>query len=185
MSSKSTFTNATSKSYALALYEISEENSSVDMVENEMRGLNKLLNENLDFKKTILSPLITTEDKQSVLLKIAEQNNFSLPAKKFLGFVAKSNRLFFLEKIIKSFLNIVSHAKGELKARLVSSKELSAEEQKKIQDDFSKDLKSPLIIDYKYDPNLIGGLIIQIGSTMVDASIKTKLKKLETKMLGV
>jgi len=89
LSSKSTFTNTTSKSYALALYEFSEENSSVDMVENEMRGLNKLLNKNLDFKKTILSPLITTEDKQSVLLKIAEQNNFSLPAKKFLGFVAK------------------------------------------------------------------------------------------------
>jgi F-type H+-transporting ATPase subunit delta len=183
LNSKSTFSNATSKSYALALYEISKENSSVDIVENEMHCLNKLLNESLDFKKTILSPLTTTGDKQNVLFKIAEQNNFSLPSKKFLGFVAKKNRLFFLQKIIKSFLNIVSHAKGELKARLVSSKELSTEEQKKIQGDFFKDLKSPLVIDYKYDPSLIGGLIIQIGSTMVDASIKTKLKKLETKML--
>ncbi len=183
MSSKSTFSNATSKSYALALYEISKESSSIDIVENEMRGLNKLLNESIDFKKTILSPLTTTDDKQSVLFKIAEQNNFSLSSKKFLGFVAKKNRLFFLEKIIKSFLNIVSHSKGELKAKLVSSKELSKEEQKKIQDDFSKDLKSPLVIDYKFDPSLIGGLVIQIGSTMVDASIKTKLKKLEMKML--
>ena len=185
MSSKSTFSNATSKSYALALYEISKESSSVDMVENEMRSLNNLLDESLDFKQTILSPLTTVEDKKNVLSKIAEQNNFSLTSKKFLGFVAKKNRLFFMEKIIKSFLNIVSHGKGEVKAKLVSSKELSADEQKKIQDDFSKDLKSPLVIDYKYDPSLIGGLVIQIGSTMVDTSIKTKLKKLETKMLEV
>jgi F-type H+-transporting ATPase subunit delta len=184
LSSKSTFSNATSKSYALALYEISKESSSVDVVENEMRSLLNLLDESLDFKKTILSPLSTAEDKQSVLFKIAKQNNFSSTAEKFLGIIAQKNRLFFLEKIIKSFLNIVSREKGELKAQLVSSKELLEEEKKKIQDDFSKDLKYPLVIDYKYDPSLIGGLVIQIGSTMVDTSIKTKLKKLETKLLG-
>ena len=185
MSSKSTFSNATAKSYALALYEISKESSCTDIVENEMRSLKNLLDESLDFKQTILSPLTTGKDKQNILFKIAEQNNFSITSKKFLGFVAKKNRLFFMENIIKSFLNIVSHDKGEIKAKLVSSKELSADEQKKIQDDFSEDLKSPLVIDYKYDPGLIGGLVIQIGSTMVDTSIKTKLKKLEIKMLEV
>jgi len=185
LSSKSTFSNATAKSYALALYEISKESSCTDIVENEMRSLKNLLDESLDFKQTILSPLTTGKDKQNILFKIAEQNNFSITSKKFLGFVAKKNRLFFMENIIKSFLNIVSHDKGEIKAKLVSSKELSADEQKKIKDDFSKDLKSTLVIDYKYDPGLIGGLVIQIGSTMVDTSIKTKLKKLETKMLEV
>ena len=183
MSSKSTFSNATSKSYALALFEISKEDSALNIVENEMRSLNKLLDESLDFKQTILSPLVTKEDKKDILFKIAEQNNFSLTSKKFIGFVANKNRLFFLEKIIKSFLNIVSNDKGELKAKLLSSKELTAEDKKKIQDDFSKHLKSPLIIDYKYDPSLLGGLIIQIGSTMVDVSIKTKLKKLEKSMI--
>tara|TARA_B100000686_G_scaffold210352_1_gene217127 strand:- start:788 stop:1345 length:558 start_codon:yes stop_codon:yes gene_type:complete len=183
LSSKSTFSNATSKSYALALFEISKEDSALNIVENEMRSLNKLLDESLDFKQTILSPLVTKEDKKDILFKIAEQNNFSLTSKKFIGFVANKNRLFFLEKIIKSFLNIVSNDKGELKAKLLSSKELTAEDKKKIQDDFSKHLKSPLIIDYKYDPSLLGGLIIQIGSTMVDVSIKTKLKKLEKSMI--
>ena len=185
MGSKSTFSNATSRSYALALFEISKESSTLDKVENEMRNLSKLLNESPDFKKAILNPLVTKEDKQSVLFEIAKRNNFSLTSKKFLGFVANKNRLFFLEKIIGSFLNLVSNNKGELKAKLVSSKELTTEEQKKIQDDFSKSLKSPLNINYKYDPGLIGGLVIQIGSIMVDASIKTKLKKLETKMLEV
>ena len=183
MGAKSTFSNATSKSYALAIFEISKESSTLDKIEYEMKNISKLLDESSEFKKFIMSPLVTKEDKQNVLFKIAEQNNFSLITKNFLGFVAKKNRLFFLDKIIESFLNLVSNNKGELKAKLVSSKELSIEEQKKIQVDFSKDFKSPINIDYKYDPSLIGGLVIQVGSIMVDASIKTKLKQLETKML--
>ena len=183
MSAKSTFSNATSKSYALALFEIAKDNSALEKTEDEMKNVSKLLNESADFKRFILSPLVTKEDKQNVLFKIVQQNNFSLITKNFLGFVANKNRLFFLDKIIESFLNLVSNNKGELKAKLISSKDLTIEEQKKIRDDFSKDFKSPINIDYKYDPSLIGGLVIQVGSIMVDASIKTKLKQLETKML--
>ena len=183
MSSKSTFSNSTSRSYALALYEISKETYTLDSVEHEMNNLSKLVNESSDFKEFILSPMITKEDKKNILIKISDQNNFSETSKKFLGFIANKNRLFFLAKIIESFLNLVSNSKGELKAKLISSKKLKIEEQKKIQDEFSKDFKSSLNVSYKHDPSLIGGLIIQIGSIMVDTSIKNKLKKLETKMV--
>ena len=183
MSSKSTFSNSTSKSYAIALYELSKENSELDKVEDEMKKLNKLLNSSADFKEMILSPTVAKDDKKNVMFKIADQNNFSETFKKFLGFIAIKNRLFFLGKIIESFLNLVSNNKGELKAKLVSSKKLSMEEQKKIQSELSKDFKSPLNIDYEYDPDLIAGLIIQVGSVMVDTSIKTKLKKLEKNMI--
>ena len=183
MSSKSTFSNSTSKSYAIALYELSKENSELDKVEDEMKKLNKLLDSSADFKEMILSPIVARDDKKNVIFKIADQNNFSETFKKFLGFVAIKNRLFFLGKIIESFLNLVSNNKGELKAKLVSSKKLSIEEQKKIQSELSKDFKSLLNIDYKYDPDLIAGLIIQVGSVMVDTSIKTKLKKLEKNMI--
>ena len=83
----------------------------------------------------------------------------------------------FVWKIIESFLNLVSNNKGELKAKIVSSKKLSIEEQQKIQNELSKDFKSKLNINYEYDPDLIAGLIIQVGSVMIDTSIKTKLKK--------
>ena len=185
MSSKSTFSNSTSKSYATALYELSKENSELDKVEEEIKSLEKLLNDSSDFKEMISSPAITKEDKKHVIFAIADQNNFSKTLKKFLGFIAMKNRLFFLDKINESFLNMVSYNKGQLKAKLVSSKKLSPEEKKKIQNALSKDFKSSLNIDYEYDPDLIGGLIIQIGSVMVDTSIKTKLKKLEKNMLEV
>ena len=183
MSSKSTFSNSTSKSYATALYELSKENSELDKVENGMKSLSKLLNESSDFKEMILNPTVAKEDKKNVIFAIADQNNFSQILKKFLGFLAIKNRLFFLGKIIESFLNLISNNKGELKAKLVSSKKLSIEEQKKIQNELSKDFKSPLNINFEYDPDLIAGLIIQIGSVMVDTSIRTKLKKLKKNMV--
>ena len=183
MSSESTFSNSTSKSYAIALYELSKENSELDKVEEGMKSLNKLLNDSADFKEMILSPIVAKEDKKNVIFTIADQNNFSKILKKFLGFIAIKNRLFFLGKIIESFISLVSTSKGELKAKLVSSKKLSIEEKKNIQLELSKDFKSPLNIDYEYDPDLVAGLIIQVGSVMVDTSIKTKLKKLEKSMV--
>jgi len=183
LGSKSTFSNSTSKSYALALYELSKENSEIDKVEAEMKSFRQLLDESSDFKEMILSPTVSKEDKKKVIFIITDKNNFSLNLKKFLGFVALKNRLFYLDNIIESFLNLVSNTKGELKAKLISSKKLSEAERQKIQTDLSKDFKSSLNLDYTYDPDLIAGLIIQIGSIMIDTSIKTKLKKLEKNML--
>jgi len=183
LSSKSTFSNSTSNSYAVALYELSKENSEIEKVESEMKSLNKLLNENSDFKEMILSPAVSKEDKRNVIFKIADKNNFSQVIKKFLGFIIIKNRLFFLSKIITSFLNLVSNNKGELKAKLVSSKKLSIQEQKNIQTELSKVFKSQLNINYEHNSDLIAGLTIQIGSVMIDTSIRTKLKKLEKNMI--
>ena len=183
MSSKSTFSSSTSNSYATALYELSKESSDLVNVENGMKNLKKLLVESDDFKEMVLSPTVSKEEKKNVMFAISEQSNFSTILKNFLGFLAIKNRLFFLNKIVESFLNLVSNNKGELKANVVSSKKLSVQEQEKIQIELSESFKSKINIEYKHDPTLIAGLIIQVGSIMVDASIKTKLKKLEKNML--
>ena len=117
------------------------------------------------------------------MLGIADQYNFSQTLKNFLGFITVKNRLFFLDQIIDSFLNIVSINRGELKAKLTSSKELSKKELENIQSELSKDFKSPIKIDYIYEPDLIAGLIIQVGSVMIDTSIRSKLKQLEKNMI--
>ena len=183
MRAKSTFSNSTSQSYAVALYELAKENSELSNAEDGMNGLKKLLNDNSDFKEMISSPTARKEEKKKVIFEIADRYNFSQTLKKFLGFITIKNRLFFLDQIIDSFLNIISINKGELKAKLVSSKQLSKKELENIQSELSKDFKSPIKVDYKYDPNLIAGLIIQVGSVMVDTSIQNKLKQLEKSMV--
>ena len=185
MSAKSTFSNSTSKSYAVALYELAKENSELSNAEDGMTGLKRLLNDNSDFKGMISSPTVGKEEKKKIMFRIADQYNFSQILKNFLGFITIKNRLFFLGQIIDSFLNIVSINKGELKAKLISSKQLSKKELEDIQSELSKDFKSSIKIDYKYDPNLIAGLIIQVGSVMVDTSIQNKLKQLEKNMVEI
>jgi len=131
LSSKSTFSNSTSKSYALALYELAKENSELNKVEDGMDGLKALLSESSDFKEMILNPTITKEEKNKVIIEMVDKYDFCQTLKKFLGFLTIKNRLFFLNQIIDSFLNFVSSGKGELKAKLLSSKELSKTELEK------------------------------------------------------
>ena len=183
MSSKSTFSNSTSKSYALALYQLAKENSELEKVENEMNALKKLLIDVSDFREMISNPTIKKDEKKNIISTIAQTNNFSQTGKKFLGFLTTKNRLFFLNQIIESFLNFLSKTKGELKAKLLSAKELSKIEIEKIEKELSSDFNSPIKIEYKHEPNLIGGLIIQVGSIMVDNSIKNKLRQLEKNMI--
>ena len=183
MSSKSDFLNSTSRSYAIALYELAKENSELNKVEDAMNALKVLLNKSHNFKEMILNPVVAKREKNQVIFEIANKYNFAQTLKKFLGFLTLKNRLFFLEKIIESFLNFVSINKGELKAKLTSSKELSKKELDKIQAELSEEFKSPIKIEYEYNPDLIAGLVIQVGSIMVDTSIKSKLRQLEKNMI--
>ena len=183
MGSKSKFSNSTSKSYALALYELAKENSEINKVGDGMNGIKTLLSESFDFKEMILNPVVGKEEKKEVIFKIADQYNFCQTLKKFLSFLTSKNRLFFLNQIIGSFSDLASNSRGELKANLLSSKELSKVELEKIRSELSKDFQSPIKIDYKYDPTLIGGLVIQVGSVMVDTSIKSKLRQLQKSMI--
>ena len=97
--------------------------------------------------------------------------------------MVKKRRFFYLEKILKSFIEICSEKRGEVKAEIQSGKELSNEEIKKITEDLVKNFSSKMKLNYKYDKSLIGGLIIKIGSTMVDTSIKNKLQQIENRMI--
>ena len=183
MSSKSKFLNSTSKSYALALYELAKENSELSKVEDGMDSIKALLSNSSDFKEMILDPTVTKEEKNKVIIKMVNQYSFCQTLKKFLGFLTIKNRLFFLNQIIDSFLDLVSSSKGELKAKLLSSKELSKAELEKIRNELSKDFQSSIKIDYKHDPDLIAGIVIQVGSVMVDTSIKSKLRQLQKIMI--
>ena len=185
MSLKSTFLNSTSKSYALALYELAKENSELNKVADGLDSIKILLSKSSDFREMILNPTVTKEEKNKVIIKMVDQYSFCQTLKKFLGFLTTKNRLLFLNQIIVSFLDLVSSSKGELKAKLLSSKELSKTELEKIRSELSKDFQSPIKIDYKHDPDLIGGLVIQVGSVMVDTSIKSKLRQLQKSMIEV
>ena len=108
---------------------------------------------------------------------------FSKNLKNFFSLLIKKRRIFFVRKIVVSFLKLCSKNRGEIKAALISSKELTATELENISKELSLSMGSTVKFDYKIDKDLIGGLKLQLGSFMIDTSIKNKLKKYEQAML--
>ncbi len=105
--------------------------------------------------------------------------------KKFLGFIVSKRRFFYIEKILNDFLTICSNARGEIQAELSAAKNLNESEINNIKDELSITFGSNIKLNHKYDSSLIGGLILKVGSTMIDTSIKNKLQQIEKKMIEV
>tara|TARA_E500000331_G_scaffold59378_1_gene53748 strand:- start:42 stop:599 length:558 start_codon:yes stop_codon:yes gene_type:complete len=184
LSKNKNFSDTAASRYSLALYELAEENKNVQEIENQSSAVIKLLDDSEDFESLIKNPTNKKEDQINILNKISENYNFNILLKNFLCFLVEKRRLFFLRNILRNFLDICSQKRGEVKAKLIAAKQLSDNEVNRIKDELSKDFTNKVKLDYKYDPSLIGGLIIQVGSLMIDTSIKSKLKQLEIKMIG-
>ena len=184
MSKDKKFSDTAASRYSLALYELAEENKHVHEIEDQSFALIKLIDESKDFESIVRNPINKKEDQINIINKISEHYNFNILLKNFLCLLVEKRRLFFLQNILRNFVDICSHKRGEVKAKLVAAKQLNNGEVNKIKDELSKDFTNKVKLDYKYDPSLIGGLIIQVGSVMIDTSIKSKLKQLENKMIG-
>ena len=171
MSKDIRFSITSAERYSLALFELSEENNLLGQIEDQSSSILNLIDHSKDFSNLIKDPTINQDDLSKVINKIAETNKFETLLKNFLNFLIQKRRFFFIERILKSFIEICSRKRGELKAELKSAKKLSNDEIIKITDELTKNFSSKIKLNYKHDESLIGGLVVQVGSTMVDTSI--------------
>ena len=177
------FSITSAERYSLALFELSEENNVLSQIEDQSSSILNLIEQSEDFSNLIKDPTTSQEDLSKVINTISENNKFESLFKNFLSFLIQKRRFFFIERILKSFIEICSRKRGELKAELKSAKELSNEEIAKITEELTKNFSSKIKLNYKHDESLIGGLVVQVGSTMVDTSIKNKLQQIENRMV--
>ena len=185
LSKNKIFSNTSAQRYSLALYELATESNLLNKIEEQTSAIIKLINSSKDFSNLIKNPTGNQDDSISVINKISENYNIENLLKIFITLLIKKRRFFYIEKILRNFTEICSKKRGELKAELKSAKELSSNEIKKITDELEKNFNSKMKLNYIHDKSLIGGLIVQIGSTMVDTSIKNKLQQIENRMIGV
>ena len=176
-------TFASTNSYSQALYELGNESDSLNEIEDQANNILKLISENTELKNFIKNPTNKIEEQSAAFNLISDKFNFNNLLRNFLNFIITKRRLFFIQKIMEDFLDTCSKNRGEITAKLSSSKELNDTEILKIKDELASNFGAKIKLNYKYDPSLIGGLIIKVGSTMIDTSIKSKLKKLETNMV--
>ena len=183
MSKNKGFSETSADRYSLALYELALENNILAEVEEHSTSIINLISVNDDFKSLIQDPTNKKEEQLNALNKISKQCNLNELLTKFLGFLIFKRRFFYVDKILKSFVETCSIKRGELKAELISAKTLNESEINTIKDDLTKNFSSKIKLNYKHDASLIGGLIVQVGSTMVDTSIKNKLQQIENRMI--
>ena len=183
MSKNKGFSNTSAQRYSLALYELSTEANSLDNIEQHSIAVLNLIDSSKDFNDLIKDPTENQENLISIVNKISENFKLDNLLKNFMNFLIKKRRFFYIEKILKNFIDICSEKRGEVKGEIQSAKELSNEEINKITEELTKNFSSKMKLNYKHDKSLIGGLIVKIGSTMVDTSIKNKLQKIENRMI--
>ena len=183
MSNNKGFSDTSANRYSLALYELASESNLLENIEKNSSELLNLISVNDEFNKLIKDPTVSQDNLTNIVNKISENFKLENLFKNFLNFLILKRRYFYTEKILKSFIEICSEKRGELKAEIKSAKSLTQDEIKKITDELSNNFKSKIKLNYKQDESLIGGLIVQVGSTMIDTSIKSKLQQIENRMI--
>ena len=183
MSDKNRFSDSSAKSYSQALYELASEDKKLNDVEEHTISIIKLISQSTDFNSLIKDPTNKQQDQLNVIDSIFEKFNLNNLLKKFLSFLVMKRRFFYVEKILKDFVMICSKNRGEISAKLTVAKELNENEINKIKTELSNNFGSNVKLNYNYDPDLIGGLIMQVESVMIDTSIKNKLQQIENKMI--
>jgi F-type H+-transporting ATPase subunit delta len=183
MSTNKLFSTETSERYARALFEVANESSELDNIESSLIEFLNLYNSSAELINFIKNPTQSDENQLKAIELISEKLNFSKNLKNFLSLLIKKRRIFYVKKIIQNFLKLCSQKRGEVKALLVSSKSLSNKDLEDISLQFSNSMGSQIKFDYSVDESLISGVKIQLGSLMVDTSIKNKLKKYQQLMI--
>ena len=183
MSSNKGFSVTSANRYSLALYELADESNTLLKIEENSYALLKLISTSRDFCNLIKDPTVSRDILFRVITKISDIFKLEVLFKNFLSFLITKRRFFYIQQILKNFNEICSEKRGELKAEIKTAKNLTQEEINKITQDLSNNFKSEIKLNYTHDQSLIGGLVVKIGSTMIDTSIKKKLQQLETKMI--
>ena len=183
MSKNKGFSNTSANRYSLALYELAEESNLLSKIETNSVSILNLIGTSVDFNNLIKDPTVSRNELINAINKIFDYLKIENLLKNFTNFLVTKRRFFFIEQILNNFIEICSEKRGELKTEIRSAKNLSNDEMNNIKDELSKHFTSKIKIDYKYDESLIGGLIVQVGSTMIDTSIKNKLQQIENKMM--
>jgi F-type H+-transporting ATPase subunit delta len=170
--------------YAAALFDLADEHKSLDEVADDLRSLQAAIDESEDLRAMIRSPLLSREDQAKGIAAVMEKLGLGGLAKRFVMVVAGNRRLFALPSMIDAYLSELARRRGEVTADVVSAHPLSEAQQGALAEALNKVVGGTVSVETRVDPNLIGGLVVRVGSRMFDSSLKTKLQKLQFAMKG-
>jgi F-type H+-transporting ATPase subunit delta len=185
LASESTGVSGLAERYAAALFDLADERRTLDEVAADLRQLRMMLASSGDFLRLIRSPVLSRGNQGKAIGVLAERAELSSLVRDFLSVVARNRRLFAVPAIIEAFLYKLAARRGEVNAQVTAAQPLSEAQLAALNEQLRRSIGSRVSVDVRVDPQLIGGMIVKVGSRMVDGSVKSKLQRLQLAMKSI
>jgi len=171
--------------YASALLDLADEQKALDQVSGDLQTLRSMIGESEDLRRLLGSPVITRDEQRRAMTALMEKAGVGQLTQRFVLVVVNNRRLFALRAMIEGYLAELARRRGEITAAVTSARTLSDAQQAALLDALRSAVGSKVQLDLKVDPALIGGLVVKVGSRMIDSSLRSKLQRLQLAMKGV
>ncbi|WP_243389712.1 F0F1 ATP synthase subunit delta [Arboricoccus pini] len=171
--------------YATAIFELAEQHGELDAVASDLEGLRRMFAGSQDLQRLTVNPSLSRGDEEKAMAALSEAASFSALTRNFLGVLASHRRLHSLDSIAQAFVTRLAEQRGQVQARVVTASPLPAKDLAALKSSLAAYAGKTVDLDVAVDPSLLGGLVVTMGSRMIDASLKSKLKGLELSMRGV
>ena len=172
--------------YAAALFALAKEQGNADRVGADLKAFGQLVAESPDLQRFVRSPVFSSDDQLKALAAILDKTGFSEATNNFLKLVASKRRLFAVADMIRDYNALLDDEKGVTRAEVTIAEPLADSHRAALEEALKGVTGGQSVeINYKVDPSIIGGLVVKLGSRMVDASLKTKLNSIRTLMKEV
>ena len=171
--------------YAAALFGLARDSDVLDQVAADVAGLGAMIDQSDDLNRLLRSPVIASGDQGKGMAAIMEKAGATELVSNFVAVVAKNRRLFALRDMVKDFRSLLAAHRGEVVAEVTSAKSLNDEQLAKIKAELVSSMKTDVEVETAVDERLLGGMIVKVGSRMVDSSLRTKIQNLRFAMRGV
>ena len=179
MASETTGVSALAERYATALFDIADERRALDEVAGDLRQLRAMMAASADLMRVVRSPVLSRHDQGRAVAALAERAELSPLVRDFLAVVARNRRLFAVPAMIEAFLAMLAERRGEVTAEIIAAQPLSETQLETLSEHLRRTVGRRVFVDARVDPRLIGGMIVKVGSRMVDASLDSKLRRLQ------
>jgi F-type H+-transporting ATPase subunit delta len=179
---QSSSVSGVAKRYASALFDLALDTSSLEVVEADLTAFRDMLKDSSDLKRLVVSPIFSAEDQEKAIGAIADKAGIEGLVGNFVRLLARNRRMFVLPGAIAGFMDMLADHRGEVTAEVISARKLSDEHLAELQKSLKASLGKDPAIEATVDPSILGGLIVKIGSRMIDTSIKTKLNSITTRL---
>jgi F-type H+-transporting ATPase subunit delta len=185
LASETTGTSGLAERYAAALFDLADQRHALDAVAGDLRELRAMLLESSDLMRLLRSPVLSRAEQGKAVAALAERAGLSQLTRDFLGVVARNRRLFAVPAMIEAYLRRLAERRGEVTAEITVAQPLDEARQAALLDQLRRVIGARVVVDIRVDPSLLGGMIVKIGSRMVDASLNSRLHRLRLAMTGI